>query len=282
MKNLQLRALTGLLFVAVIVFCTVFSPVALYFLLSAVVLLTLAEFAQLTNRHAGASVNIPLNTFAGFLLMAALCERFTGGVSLHLFVFYLLSLLCLFISELYARKPDPLRNWTCAVASHAYIVLPMALLFKMTCTFDPFQGELVHTWWFPLSIFLFLWTNDTGAYLCGSALHKRFPKKLFPRVSPNKSWVGSIGGGLLCLVTATLIWHFIPGKMLLWQWMGLAMTVCVFGTWGDLFESLLKRQLGVKDSGNILPGHGGMLDRFDSTLLAVPAATAYFYFIGLC
>ena len=96
----------------------------------------------------------------------------------------------------------------------------------------------------------------------------------------KKSWVGSIGGGLLCIAAAVVINALCPGKMELVYWIGLALTVCVFGTWGDLVESLLKRQLGIKDSGNILPGHGGMLDRFDSALLAIPAAVLYFFCIG--
>ena len=89
--------------------------------------------------------------------------------------------------------------------------------------------------------------------------------------------MGSIGGGVFCLIAAVLLKTAFGGNMTVLQWMGLALTVCVFGTWGDLVESLFKRQLGIKDSGNILPGHGGMLDRFDSALLAIPAATIYLY-----
>lgn len=105
------------------------------------------------------------------------------------------------------------------------------------------------------------------------------PYKLFPRISPNKSWIGSIGGGVLCVVVAVVLWHFFP-LMNVWQWIGLGLVVCIFGTWGDLAESLIKRQLGVKDSGQILPGHGGMLDRFDSALIAIPAAVLYFYIVS--
>ena len=140
-----------------------------------------------------------------------------------------------------------------------------------------FNGDSTKYWVLPLSVFIFIWTSDTGAYCCGSLLHKRFPAKLFERVSPNKSWVGSIGGGVFCLIAAVLLKTAFGGNMTVLQWMGLALTVCVFGTWGDLVESLFKRQLGIKDSGNILPGHGGMLDRFDSALLAIPAATIYLY-----
>ncbi|MBQ2519408.1 MAG: phosphatidate cytidylyltransferase, partial [Bacteroidaceae bacterium] len=97
-----------------------------------------------------------------------------------------------------------------------------------------------------------------------------------PSISPKKSWVGSVGGGLLTLLLSVVAWRVFPDTLSLWRWLGFALVVVVFGTWGDLVESRLKRQLGIKDSGQILPGHGGLLDRFDSALLAIPAVVAYF------
>ena len=102
--------------------------------------------------------------------------------------------------------------------------------------------------------------------------------KLFPRISPNKSWEGSIGGGVFAVVAAVIIAFFNPVFNYL-EWIGFALVVVTFGTWGDLTESMIKRQLGIKDSGNILPGHGGFLDRFDSTILAIPAIVFYIYII---
>lgn len=128
----------------------------------------------------------------------------------------------------------------------------------------------------PLSIFIFTWINDTGAYCTGMLFGKH---RLFERISPKKSWEGSIGGGAFSIIAAIIMAHFFP-FMTLGVWIGLALTIVIFGTWGDLTESLLKRTLGIKDSGNILPGHGGMLDRFDSTLMAVPAAVVYLYVIS--
>ena len=120
--------------------------------------------------------------------------------------------------------------------------------------------------------------NDTFAYLCGCTLQKYIPYKLFPRISPKKSWIGSIGGGLFTLLAAVIIWRLDNGQssMPLLRWLGFALVIVVFGTWGDLVESLIKRQLGIKDSGHVLPGHGGMLDRFDSALLTIPASVIYF------
>jgi len=111
--------------------------------------------------------------------------------------------------------------------------------------------------------------------------------KLFPRISPEKSWEGSIGGGLLVIAVAVLVWYLtdLYGvndlNLNALEWAGLGLTVVIFGTWGDLVESLFKRALGIKDSGSILPGHGGMLDRFDSSLLAIPAAVVYLYTLTL-
>jgi len=134
----------------------------------------------------------------------------------------------------------------------------------------------------PLSVFVCLWLNDTGAYCVGSLLGRH---KLFPRISPGKSWEGSIGGGLLVVALAWAYgWYENQQGIALlneWQWAGLGLVIVVFGTWGDLVESLFKRTLGIKDSGNILPGHGGMLDRFDSSLLAIPAAVIYLYTLTL-
>ncbi|MBR3718179.1 MAG: phosphatidate cytidylyltransferase, partial [Bacteroidaceae bacterium] len=159
-----------------------------------------------------------------------------------------------------------------------YIALPFSMLNVLAF---PQAGS--YSFVLPLSVFIFLWMNDTGAYLCGSLLGRH---KLFPRVSPGKSWEGSIGGGLLVVGVAILIWWLLEqtqqhSDLDMWQWAGLGLTVVVFGTWGDLVESLLKRTLGIKDSGNILPGHGGMLDRFDSSLLAIPAAVVYLFTISL-
>ena len=104
--------------------------------------------------------------------------------------------------------------------------------------------------------------------------------RLFERISPKKSWEGSVGGAIFAIAASCVLAQYFPFLSMV-EWIGLAVTVVIFGTWGDLSESLLKRHLGIKDSGNILPGHGGMLDRFDSALLAIPAAVIYLHLLGL-
>lgn len=280
MNNLILRALTGIVFVAVLVGGTLFSPITFTVLFAAITGLTVWEFSTNVNNHAGASVNRLINTVAAVYLFVAFGGFCADYVPSKAFIPYLISVVYLLVSELYLQKPDPLKNWAYAFASQIYVALAFSLLNVLAFRYDALTNRTMFEPIYPLSIFLFLWTSDTGAYCCGSLLHKRFPAKLFERISPNKSWVGSIGGGVLCLVVAYVLWQVAPNLLTLPQWMGLGLTVCIFGTWGDLVESLFKRQLGIKDSGNILPGHGGMLDRFDSSLLAIPAAVLYLYTIA--
>jgi phosphatidate cytidylyltransferase len=279
MKNFIIRAITGLTFAALLIGCILYNPVSLILLFSIVTGLTIWEFGTIVNNHAGASMNRLISAVAGFYLVFAVGGYQLGMISTREFMPYLLTLIYLLVSELYRQEANPLKNWAYAFASQIYIALPFALLSVLGLHYDSFANEMHYDFIYPLSVFIFLWMSDTGAYLVGSLLSRYFPAKLFPRISPKKSWVGSIGGGLLCLAAAWGIYAYEPQYMTLWQWMGLALTVCVFGTWGDLVESLLKRQVGIKDSGTILPGHGGLLDRFDSALLAIPAAVVYLYLV---
>lgn len=280
MNNLVLRTLTGVVFIAVLIGGTLYSPLTFTVLFAAVTGLTVWEFSTNVNNYAGASVNRVINTTAAvylFLAFAGFCSELTPSKA---FIPYVISIIYLPVSELYLQKSDPLKNWAYAFASQIYIALAFSLLCVLAFHYDPMENCVAFEPLYPLAVFIFLWTSDTGAYVSGSLLHKRFPAKLFERISPNKSWVGSIGGGVLCIVAAVVLWHFFPELLDLPHWIGLGLVVCIFGTWGDLVESLFKRQLGIKDSGHILPGHGGMMDRFDSSLLAIPAAVLYLYTIN--
>ena len=280
MRNFIIRALTGIVYVALLVGCTVWSPVTAFFFFALVAVSCVGEFCMLVNRHAGASVVISLNVLAAFLLVASVWLYCIGspttGQSLALYVLLVIYLL---VSELYRGSDNPLRNWALSLFSHVYAAVPFALLPMLSVRYDAAASSYAYTWQYPLALFVFLWANDTGAYLFGVTLGRYFPAKLFPSISPKKSWVGSIGGGLLTMVLSVACWRLFPDTLLLWQWMGFALVVVIFGTWGDLVESRFKRQLGIKDSGHILPGHGGLLDRFDSALLAIPAVVAYFVLV---
>ena len=163
--------------------------------------------------------------------------------------------------------------------SQLYIALPFSMLNVLAFEQAPNGITYQYNMQLPLCVFVFLWLNDTGAYCSGSLFGKH---KLFPRISPAKSWEGSVGGAILVMIVAAIIGYFSNTNCQMSQlsitgWVGLGFIVVVFGTWGDLVESLFKRTLGIKDSGKILPGHGGMLDRFDSSLMAIPASVIYLY-----
>lgn len=284
MKNLITRSITGVIFVTAIVVCFM-RPEAMILLFALVTGLTVWEYTGIVNGMENVCVNRFLATVAAvyfFLGMAGFCA---GIVPSAVFIPYLLTVVYMFIAELYTKAPNPINNWAYTMLSQMYIALPFAMVNVLA--FRGVGNGVVYNYLAPLSIFVFLWTNDTGAYLSGSLFGKH---KLFPRVSPGKSWEGSIGGGLLVLLVAALVgmyqnsdMHETATELILTvpQWMGLGLVVVFFGTWGDLVESLFKRTIGIKDSGNILPGHGGMLDRFDSSLMAFPAAVIYLYTLTL-
>ncbi|MBR4390245.1 MAG: phosphatidate cytidylyltransferase [Prevotella sp.] len=274
-NNLIVRTITGVLFVAAIVTCFL-KPTAMIFLFALVTGLTVWEFTGLANNLKEVIVNRFLCTAAGVYFFLAVAGYCTGMAPATVFIPYMLTVMYIIISELFLQAPHPMHNWAYSMLSQMYIALPFATINMLAFQTAP-TGEVSYNYLLPLSVFIFLWVNDTGAYCVGSLLGKH---KLFPRVSPGKSWEGSIGGALFVLAAAALIGGvFIPegGGLSILVWMGLGLVVVVFGTLGDLVESLMKRTLGVKDSGNILPGHGGMLDRFDSSLMAIPAAVVYLY-----
>lgn len=275
MKNLYVRAITGILYVALLVGSLLWSDISFALFFAAVVGLSVWEFCTVINENLNASVNRFIASIGAVSFVLAMWQCCKISPSYQFFLPFLVTMLYLLISELYRNEADPLKNWVYAFAAQLYVTLPLSLIFFLGYRYDAMSDTLPYDFVLPLSVFIFLWTSDTGAYLFGSTLGRYYPAKLFPRISPNKSWIGSLGGGILCLIAAAVLWHFFPDRLSLLAWLGLGLVVCVFGTWGDLVESLFKRRLGIKDSGRILPGHGGMLDRFDSALLAVPAAVIY-------
>ena len=281
MKNFIIRTITGIIFVAAVV-ASFLRPEAMVLLFSIVTGLTVWEFTGLVNQRPDVTVNRFISTVAAvyfFYAMTYFCSDIYAGVAKSVvFIPYLVTTLYLLVAALYLKQKDHIQDWAYTMLAQMYIALPFSLLNVLAFNATN-QGVVAFNTLLPLSVFVFLWVNDSGAYCCGSLLGRH---KLFPRISPGKSWEGSIGGAVFVLAAAWAISSFLDGQMLtLPEWLGLGLTVVVFGTWGDLVESLFKRTLGIKDSGNILPGHGGMLDRFDSSLLAIPAAVVYLYTLSL-
>jgi phosphatidate cytidylyltransferase len=281
MKNFIVRTITAIFFVAAVV-TSFLNPKAMTLLFTIVTGMTIWEYATLVNDRPYISINRFICTVSGIYLFLAMAGYNSGLTPSTVFIPYLLSIVYLMIAELYLKGKDPINNWAYTMFSQMYIALPFSLLNVLAFRSNGY--DIQYTYLTPRAVFVFLWINDAGAYICGSLLGRH---KLFPRISPGKSWEGSIGGGILVCVAAALTWYLTTRYdvndlgLNAAQWVGLGLVVVVFGTWGDLIESLFKRTLGIKDSGNILPGHGGMLDRFDSTLMAVPAAVVYLYTLTL-
>ncbi len=278
-NNLVLRSITGLLFVAILVFAIVYGIASFVILFTIITALTTNEFCRIVTEGEKSSVRLQptILMVASAYLFIAFFVYCTGIRGAEVFVPYLILLMGMLIRELYLKQPDPIGNWAYSALSQLYIALPFALLNTLSITMDPINGSISYNYLLPLSIFIFLWMNDTGAFCFGSLFGKH---RLFERISPKKSWEGFYGGVIVAIASGISL-SFADSMLTMIQWAGLALIVAVFGTWGDLVESLLKRHLGIKDSGSILPGHGGMLDRFDSSLMAIPAAVCYLYITQL-
>lgn len=275
MKNLIVRALTGIIFVIILIGAICLGPVSFVVLFSIITGATLWEFEGLVSNNEKSGVKRICHVIAGIYLFIAtflFAYNITGN---EIFLPYLLFLIGSLIGELYYKAANPIANWSMKFFAQAYCAGSFALLNFIGAT--NLQSESInYTPLFILAIFIFVWLDDTGAYVVGSLIGKH---RMFERVSPKKSWEGFFGGLVVALAGSQVFNYFTP-EISWYNWLGLSTVVVIFGTWGDLIESLLKRTLTVKDSGHFLPGHGGLLDRFDSVILAIPAAYIYIqYFI---
>ena len=270
MKNLIIRALTGIIFVVVLISAICIHPIFFLILFCIITGLTLWEFGGLVKHYENANLQRTVNVLGGVYLFIATFVYANGLTDGKIFLPYLLFIMLTMIAELYYKAPNPINNWVFTLFAQVYCAGSFSMLNFIGA--EPgTPGVMSYTPLFIMAIFIFVWLDDTGAYLVGSLIGKH---KLFERISPKKSWEGFFGGLILSLASSQAFAWFAP-EINRMNWLGLAATVVLFGTWGDLIESLLKRTLGVKDSGNVLPGHGGMLDRFDSVMLAVPASYIY-------
>ena len=270
MKNLLVRTLTGLIYVVVIVVGITVSSYSFLALFSTITALCLWEFYHLLNRQGQVKINPLYHCLGGSVLFVSTYLYAAGFVSPAIFFLYLIYIALVLILELYEKQRDPILHSASVFLGQCYIALPLAMLNLLVFRSGE-GGENQYYWVFILALFVFIWVNDTGAYLIGSQFGKH---RLFERISPKKSWEGFFGGLFFAIVSSLVFARFEP-EIPYYHWAGLAIVIAIFGTWGDLIESLIKRTLGVKDSGKTLPGHGGFLDRFDSLLLAIYAMLFY-------
>ena len=277
MNNFITRTLSAIVYAGLVIGGILVQPICFggHPLLFGILFMIVSTLA-VREFHALVGSDIKTMTYAmmsNALLYSTLYFLFFGDWMWRgLLVAYIAIMLLALISHLFRPQVQPIQSWGNLCAGQVMIALPFALM----------NGVLMHSKWLMLALFILLWVNDSGAYIVGSLMAKRKGgnHKMFPRVSPAKSWEGLIGGFVFDLIAGYVFFRIgWMGDMTLMNSLLFALAGGVFGTLGDLMESLFKRTLGVKDSGKFMPGHGGVLDRFDSLLLAVPVT--YFFFVYL-
>lgn len=267
MNGLIKRTLSGIVYIAIIVAGILCGNVAFTGLLLLLGITATIEFSKLMK--ASTPLTMALDVAGTITLIAGFSATNLVWVSSWAWCFftvYLLYLIARLVTQLYLPKLDAIRSLASSFFGQLYIALPISLMTLL-------YGR-IGTPHLVLAMFIMIWLNDTGAFVVGSMIGRH---RLFPRISPKKSWEGFWGGVAFAIGAGILFGtcfsqYFNVG---LWQLVGAGVVTALFATWGDLVESLIKRTLGVKDSGNLIPGHGGILDRIDSLLLVVPAMVAY-------
>jgi phosphatidate cytidylyltransferase len=264
------RAITGFFFVVVMLGSVLWNHYvfgAFYLLLG---IFCLWEFYGLIKK-AGIAPSIQSGLANGILIYAlfALLPYQEDNEVHKLLPLLPVALSAVFIQELFKKPGAPFTNIAYTYLGLLFTIVPFTFFHAMAYLNGTFNFH------FPLAFLLLLWANDTGAYLVGSRLGRT---KLFERHSPKKTWEGLIGGMVITAGMAYTISIYYT-EIDLQEWIWVAVLISCFGTTGDLIESMFKRSIDVKDSGNILPGHGGLLDRFDGLLMAAPIVYGYLYFI---
>jgi CDP-diglyceride synthetase len=266
MPELLKRSITGFILVGVMISAILFHPLSALAVFILITFAGLFEFYGLMNRLEFVKSQKLIHAIAGAYLLVVSYLGATGEFHKWLLLPYFIYFIYLYIAELYKEKGASIQNNALALFGHLYIAVPFAILMWFGFVHSDDYSPVL-----PMALFASIWINDSGAYLVGVKFGKH---RLFERISPKKSWEGFCGGLFFALMGSLVFSHF-SDVLNVWQWLGFAFTVSISATYGDLFESMLKRSLNIKDSGNILPGHGGILDRFDAPLLAIPAAAAY-------
>lgn len=266
MKELLVRSVSGLVFAAIVIACTFVSPWTCAALMLFVVVVGTFEMARLHRMTDKIHLVIgELFSVLSFLLAALVALKV---IHLQWLALDLLFLPLPFLYALFVRNKSAKEVFSYVYSSLVFLSLPTSMMLFMYRS-DLF-GDLAGPWLVMLS-FCLLWANDIFAYLTGKLLGKH---KLFPRISPGKTIEGCLGGLVFTVIAMTIFAHYADWLPLSAA-IGMAAIAVVFGTLGDLCESMLKRQAGVKDSGKLIPGHGGILDRFDSVLFSVPFIFVY-------
>lgn len=277
MKNLAVRTMSGLVLAAVVLGAIAWSQWSFGALLLVLLAVGMHEFYALAGKQGNSPQKI-VGLVAGIVLFvlnfAFVSEdieilgsaRQAYGCGL---AFLLLLLPAMFICELYRRNENPAAGIGTTMMGVCYVALPLSLM-----CYIPMVGNDTWNPWVMIAYIFIIWANDVFAYLVGMSVGRH---RLCERLSPKKSWEGFFGG-----LAGAVVMGVVAAKVLdahVWVWAGLALVAAVSGVLGDLVESMFKRAAGVKDSGKLIPGHGGMLDRFDAMLLSAPFVFVYMLFV---
>jgi phosphatidate cytidylyltransferase len=275
LKEILTRSATGLVFITVLIGSIVWNKYSVAILFLFVAMIGLNEFYRLMNK--GGFTPHKLTGFvAGAVIYSLLALHSFGWIPLHTLSIIFPILVAIVVLELFRKQGSPVSNIAFTVLSMIYIVMPLASLnyFAYYENFNAEVSESQYEYTVLLGFFIIIWCNDTGAYCFGRLFGRT---KLFERISPNKTWEGFFGGALTAVGGSFLFAYITEGNYT--HWAIISSLIVVFGTLGDLTESQIKRSVGVKDAGNFLPGHGGILDRFDGVLYAAPFVLTYFLYI---
>jgi phosphatidate cytidylyltransferase len=270
-SNLTQRLITAFTGAAVIVACIVYGPWTYFLLFLFICFMTLREFYLLAGLD-GMLVQKTFGTICGVVLfsLSFLIEFDKISYRYYFLIFPMVS--AVYMIKLYKKfERKPFTNIAYTFLGVFYVAVPFTLLNIATFENHMYDYQII------FGCLFILWASDSGAYIAGTLFGKR---KLFERISPKKSWEGFIGGAVLALLFAYGLPYFFTAightpTIRSWQWMVIGGIIIVGGTYGDLIESLLKRSIEIKDSGNTLPGHGGFLDRFDGLLISAPFIVAF-------
>jgi phosphatidate cytidylyltransferase len=266
LNNFFQRLFTGIGYIALMIGLILAGKYFYGILFLIITVLTLYEFYRLFDGTSYAVAKIS-GLAAGGLIFIISFLFFSGLAAITIGSLVILLVLFLFIAEIYGKKENPFLSLSVMILGLFYVAVPFSLSAFLVFP----QSDRQYTSGILLGLLILIWLYDTGAYVFGMLLGRH---RLFERISPKKSWEGAIGGTVVTIVLGYWMDFFVPSLTRI-DWLVFSLLVSVLGVYGDLFESFLKRKAGVKDSGNLMPGHGGILDRMDSILFIIPASVAY-------
>jgi phosphatidate cytidylyltransferase len=268
MNNFVKRTLSGFIFVTLIISSILLSPFTFAPVFALICGWTVFEFHKISNNQSTINVNSWVALISSIILFLCSFLYASGKCYYPVYALYGIYIIVVLVYELFQHKTNPLNNWAFFVLGQVFIALPFSML-NFILYIDKWDPLIL------LAVFVTIWVNDTGAYLIGVTFGKH---KMFERISPKKSWEGFAGGAVAAIISG-YIFSMFNQQLHLLTWLLFSEIIVIFGTLGDLMESLIKRTLDVKDSGNVIPGHGGLLDRFDSMLLVAPVIFIYLSFL---